>query len=96
MYIDGALRKQGSGAGIILIRPEKIKIEYTVIIAYGATNIAIQYEALITRLKLANKVRVESLQILYDSQLVVNQLKGTFETKNLNMIKYSDKAYSFL
>ena len=37
MYIDGASGRQGSGAGIILISPKKIKTEYAVRIAYGAT-----------------------------------------------------------
>ena len=61
MYIDGALRKQGLGAGIILIGPKKIKIEYAVRIAYASTNNTVEYEALITELKLVNKVLVESL-----------------------------------
>ena len=72
MYINGALSKQSSGTGIILIGPKKIKIEYTIRIAYAATNNVVEYEALVTGLKLANEVRVESLQILCDSQLVVN------------------------
>ena len=96
MYINGASGRQGSRAGIILIGPEKIKIEYTIRIAYGTTNNATEYEAFIMGLKLANKVRAENLQILCDSQLVVNQLKGTYETKYPNMIKYSNKAHSLI
>ena len=56
MYIDGASRKPGLGVEIILIGPGKLKIEYTVRIAYGATHNVTEYEALITGLKLANKV----------------------------------------
>ena len=72
MYIDGASSKQDSGARIILIGPKKIRYEYAVRIVYVAINNTAEYEALVTGLKLANEVRVESLQILCDSQLVVN------------------------
>ena len=63
---------------------------------FAATNNVTEYEALITELQLAEEVRAENLQILCDSQLVVNQLKGTYETKDPNMIKYADEAQSLL
>ena len=63
---------------------------------YTATNNTAEYKALITGLKLVNEVRADSLQILCDSQLVVNQLKGTYEIQDPNMIQYLDKAYSLL
>ena len=96
MYTDGTSGRQGSGTGIILIGPKKIKIEYNVRKAYSAINNMAEYEPLITGLKLANEMRAKSLQILWDSQLVVNQLKGTYEIKDSNMIKYLDKAHSLL
>ena len=96
MYIDGPSEKQGSSAGIILIGPDKIRIEYAIRITYGAMNNAAEYKALITGLKLANEVRAESLQILCNSQLVVNQLNGAFEIKDPSMIKYVDKVHSLL
>ena len=64
MYIDSASRKKGSGIGIILIGPERIKIEYTVRIAYHTMNNTVEYEALITRVRLANEVRAESIKVL--------------------------------
>ena len=57
MYIDGASGKQGSGTGIIFIGPERIKIEYAIKMTYHATNNAVKYEALITGLRLVNKIR---------------------------------------
>ena len=93
---NGASGKQGSSARIILVGPKKIRIKYAIRIAYGATNNTAKYEALITGLKLANEIRTESLQIFCDSQLIVNQLKGTYEIKDPNIIKYSDKAHLLL
>ena len=55
-----------------MVGPNKIQIRYTVKLKYNATNNAAEYEALITRLKLANEVRTENLKVYSDSQLVVN------------------------
>ena len=72
LYIDGASGSQGSGAGIILVGPNKIRIKYAVKLKYNATNNAVEYEALITGLKLAIEVRTENLKVYSDSQLEVN------------------------
>ena len=47
MFIDGAVGKNGSGARIVLIGPQRIRIEYAVRIGYQAANNAAEYEALI-------------------------------------------------
>ena len=47
LFIDGASGAQGSGAGVILIGPCRIKIKYAVRINYEATNNAAEYEALL-------------------------------------------------
>ena len=67
LYIDGASGSQGSGAGIILVGPHKIRIKYAVKLKYNATNNAAEYEALIIGLKLAIKVRIENLKVYSDS-----------------------------
>ena len=61
MYIDGAIRKTWIERRNNSDRPKKIKIEYTIRIAYGAINNAAEYEALIMGLKLVNGVRAKSL-----------------------------------
>ena len=96
MFIDGATGKNGSGVGIILIGPKRIRIEYAVRMGYHATNNAAEYEALVIGLRLANEVKAKNLKILCDSQLVVNQLKGDFVTKDTNMSKYLEKACELL
>ena len=72
LYIDGASGSQGSGAGIIMINPNKIWIRYAIKLKYNAINNAVEYEALLTGLKLIIEVRAEHLKIYFDSQLVVN------------------------
>ena len=91
-YINGASGSQGSGVGVILIGPIKIQIKYAVKLKYSATNNAAEYEALLTGLKLAIEVRDEHLKVYSDSQLVVNQVKDAYQVKELNIIKYVQKA----
>ena len=96
MFIDGAAGKNGSGVGIILRGPQRIRIEYAVRMGYEATNNAAEYEALIMGLRLANEVKVENLTIFCDSQLVVNQIKGNFITKDSNMSRYLERAQELI
>ena len=72
LYTNGASGSQGSGVGIILIGPSKIRIKYAVKLKYNATNNAAEYEALITGIKIAIEVKIENLKVYSDSQLVVN------------------------
>ena len=55
---------------------------------YNTTNNAAEYEALLTGLKLAIKVRDEHMKVYLDSQLVVNQVKGTYQVKEPSIMKY--------
>ena len=96
LYIDGASGSQGSGAGIILIGPNKIQIRYAVKLKYNATNNAAEYEALLTGLKLAIEVRAEYLKIYSNSQSVVNQVKGTYQVKEPSIVQYVQKAKQLL
>ena len=69
-----------------MIGPNNIQIRYAVKLKYNTTNNAVEYETLLTRLKLAIKVRAEHLKVYSDSQLVVNQVKGTYQAKEPNII----------
>ena len=88
LYIDGASGSQGSGAGVILIVPSKIQIKYVVKLKYNAINNAAEYKALLTGLKLAIEVRAEHLKVYSDLQLVINQVKGTYQVKEPSIVKY--------
>ena len=96
LYIDGASGSQGSEARIILIGPNKIWIRYAIKLQYNTTNNAAEYEVLLTGLKLAIEVRAEHLKVYSDSQLVVNQVKGTYQVKEPSIAQYMQKARQLL
>ncbi|XP_050233160.1 uncharacterized protein LOC126681656 [Mercurialis annua] len=92
LFVDGASSDQGAGAGVVLLGPHKIAIEYAVHLSFKATNNVAEYEALLTGLEIATEVKAEKLKIHSDSQLVTSQVLGQFQTKDQNMAKYMARA----
>ena len=85
-----------SGAGVILVSPEKDKSEYALQLRFRATNNEAEYEALLAGLKLSKDMGIESLTIKSDSQLVVGQVKGEYEAKEDRMKRYLTVVKSLL
>lgn len=69
LYVDGSSNDGGSGAGLILLslEPEFLKIEYPMHFGFKASNNDAEYKALLTRLRLAQVVRIRHLDIFSDS-----------------------------
>ncbi|KAK3000990.1 hypothetical protein RJ639_022170 [Escallonia herrerae] len=65
-----------SGAIIILISPEGFTIEYALRFGFQASNNEAEYEALLTGIRLAHALKVDSLSVHSDSLLVVNHFKN--------------------
>ena len=86
--IDGSFTKEMSGAGVVLVSPEKDKFEYALQLRFHATNNEAEYEALLARLKLSKSMGIKNLIIKSDSQLIVGQVKGEYEAKENRMKKY--------
>ncbi|GKV19462.1 hypothetical protein SLEP1_g29723 [Rubroshorea leprosula] len=74
LYVDGASNSKGAGAGAVLIGPEHFRSEHALKFNFEATNNMAEYEALLLGLRLAAELKVTSLQVYSDSQLVVNQI----------------------
>uniref|UniRef100_A0A2N9ESH3 Uncharacterized protein n=1 Tax=Fagus sylvatica TaxID=28930 RepID=A0A2N9ESH3_FAGSY len=86
--IDGSSTKEMSGAGVVLISPEKDKFEYALQLRFRATNNEAEYEALLAGLKLSKSMGIENLTVKSDSQLIVGQVKGEYEAKEDRMKRY--------
>ncbi|KAL5547756.1 hypothetical protein UlMin_002987 [Ulmus minor] len=73
LYVDGSSTETSSGAGIILVSPDGVKLSCAVRFKFKATNNQAEYEALLSGLRLAKEVSARHLTIYSDSQLVVSQ-----------------------
>ncbi|XP_070039978.1 uncharacterized protein [Nicotiana tomentosiformis] len=60
------------------------------------TTNEVEYEALIAELKLARRLGSEVIEVKYDSQLVVNQVYGIFDTNEERMQRYVSKVQALL
>ena len=53
MYFDGFIMAPDSGAGVVLISPDRSRLRYAIRLHFSASNNAIESEALINGLRIA-------------------------------------------
>ncbi|KAK3009591.1 hypothetical protein RJ639_014727 [Escallonia herrerae] len=92
LYVDDSSAIGSSGAIIILISPEGFTIEYALRFGFQASNNEAEYEALLAGIRLAHALRVDSLSVHSDSQLVVNHVLGDYEARDKRMAQYLELA----
>lgn len=84
-FADGSSGRGGSGAGII-IRGNLLFL--AVLCRFEATNNVAEYEAVLKALRLARSIGIRRLVVFTDSQLVVNQVSGSFEARDPRLSWY--------
>ncbi|XP_028548815.1 uncharacterized protein LOC114579170 [Dendrobium catenatum] len=77
-----------AGVGLIFITPEKGMMHFSYHLSEPCTNNEAEYEALITGLELVILMEIKVIKIFGDSQLVINQVIGTYKVLNPNLLKY--------
>ncbi|KAK3034462.1 hypothetical protein RJ639_033318 [Escallonia herrerae] len=103
MHFDGASRspdskKQNdpknnqSSIGIVFVRPEGGIILHSFSLMEGCSNNEVEYEAIITELKLSLEVSIDDLTIYGDSELLIKQLKGEYQIRKPNLLPYYERA----
>jgi ribonuclease HI/probable phosphoglycerate mutase len=87
LYTDGACRgNPGHGGAGAVLTDEHGNIITTAKIFLGlCTNNIAEYKALILGMEEALKRRCRNLHIFLDSELLVNQINGTYKIKNVNL-----------
>jgi hypothetical protein len=70
MYFDGSYTLKGAWVGVVLIPPHGDILKYAIQLDFPATNNIVEYEGLVTGLRLAKELGIQRLHIKGDSQLV--------------------------
>ncbi|XP_075076896.1 uncharacterized protein LOC142163502 [Nicotiana tabacum] len=91
LFTDGSSNVKGAGLGIVLVPPAGETIRQA-IKCHPITNNEAEYEAVIAGLELARELGIEQFIIKSDSQLVVNQIQGTYTAREARMQQYLEKA----
>ena len=96
LIFDGAMNSYGNGIGAIIVTPRGTHIPFTARLKFDCTNNMAEYEACIMGLEEAVDLRIKILDIYGDSALVINQIKGEWETRHPGLIPYRDYARRLL
>ncbi|GJQ95495.1 reverse transcriptase domain-containing protein [Tanacetum coccineum] len=96
LYTDGASNEHGSRACLILIDPEGAEYSYALRLNFTNSNNDADYEALLTGLRIAAKIKVEKMHAFVDSKLVASQVERSYEAKGEKTKKYKEKALEMI
>ncbi|XP_070044748.1 uncharacterized protein [Nicotiana tomentosiformis] len=96
MYFDGAAHREGAGTGIVFVTSQGEVLPYSFTLTQLCSNNIAEYQALILGLKMAVDTKQLQLQVFGDSQLVVNQLLGSYEVKKPELRPYHDYAKNLM
>ncbi|XP_069148093.1 uncharacterized protein [Solanum lycopersicum] len=99
MYFDGAAHRGGAGAGVVFITSAGVVfitsqeeiLPFSFTLKQCCSNNVAEYQALILGLEMAVDMKQLHLQVFGDSQLVINQLLGSYEEEATQALQ---EAYS--
>lgn len=69
-----------------------MEVTKSVEFSFPVTNNVAEYEALISGLELARRVDIHTLKEYSDSNLLVQQMNGEYEVRDLTLKKYVEMA----
>ena len=74
--------------GLVVISLEKIIIEKSLKLSFLAINNEAEYEALLVKMTMIQKMEGKIVEIFLDSRLVVGQVEGELEARDVRMQEY--------
>ena len=83
--MDGVANQRGSRVRLVLVSPEKITIEKSLRLGFSAINNETEYEALLMKMTMVQKMGGKTMEMFLDSRLVVGQVKGELEARDTRM-----------
>ena len=95
VYVDGTTNQRGSGVGLVLITPEGATIEKSLRLGFSVTNNEAEYEALMQGMAMVQKMGGKVVEMFSDSRLVVGQVRGEMEAKDVRMQEYLNQVKRF-
>jgi len=96
LIFDGAVNVYGNGIGEVLLTPKGTHIPFTARLRFDCTNNIAEYEACIMGIEEAIDLRIKNIELYGDSTMVINQIKGKWETHHVGLVPYRDYARRLL
>ena len=92
MKFDGSSTTQSGGVGVVLYHEEYKAMTLSFKLEFPCSNNTAEYEAYLTGLATAFKMRIKRLRVKGDSNVVVCQTKGSFSLKETSLAPYRAMA----
>lgn len=96
LYFDGDNSREGNGAGVLLVSPERSLIPLSFKLEFKATNNVAKYEALLLWLQTARNMNIDCLTVYGDFELVVKKIRNQFQDKNPRLRSYKKKVWDLM
>ena len=96
MVFERASNTLGNKIGVVIISPQGCHTPFTTRLCFNYTNNMAEYEVCIMGIKDAIDLRIKFLDVYGDSALVINQIKGEWDTKHLNLIPYREHVLTLI
>ena len=74
--------------GVVITTPDGEVLKYKVRLKFPTTNNEVEYEGILTGLRLEKALRAKNLLVQSESKLVIGQIKEDYEAKEERMQKY--------
>lgn len=81
---------------MVVSPPQGKKLMYTICLTFLTSNNEAEYKALIVGLMVASDMQASRIKVSTDSQLIANQINGSFETREEGMARYLKKVKELL
>ncbi|KAM2136149.1 hypothetical protein ACFX1R_005941 [Malus domestica] len=88
MYFDGLSTSSSAGVEIVIQSPNHDRWYFSLKLDFECTNNQPEYEALVIGLGILHDLRATRVLILDDSELVINQLNGSFRCMSCTLALY--------
>ena len=85
---NGSLAQRKGGVGVIITTLDGEILKYGVQLKFSATNNEVEYEGILTGLRLGKALGAKNLLVQNNSKLVIGQIRGEYEAKEERMQKY--------
>jgi ribonuclease HI len=96
MSFDGAVSREGARAGV-WINPPKVGTKLcSYKLSFDCTNNMAEYEALILGLRTLKELGAKRIAVHGDSELIINQVKGIYQSKHPRLRAYRNLVLDLL
>ena len=96
MYFDGLVAKVGASVGVYIISPIRDFKAFSYNLTFKCTNNVAEYEALLLGLHALKDLAAKRVQVFGDSELVINQVNDSYQTKHPRMRAYINEVWDML